>query len=543
MGVLGLCPFVQKACPDVVKYLPNRLRALAGQKIAIDGTLITQRLHFAPVPHEYRHILGWFRLMKEFQDAGVSAICVFDGDERSVAKARETERRREARKLTTARATIEFDRMQRLEKLAAVVNDFSNIPQEETKQVSELFARIVSEQTAFPAAKLSRDYQWDLQEEDLVLFAEGDPSEFSSWSESEPSGSEYYIDRWDALNDDESSPPLDYPTSPINADQNIDEGRPVLPPLYQHSSILETLYTQFQSSVDKLASLTPMAREAASAATEEDARIEYSMSKTQLQLTAEETRFWAELASDAPMDPSEALQSLTGRARALSESYRRRTNPPTTRTYEECKALLRAMGVPCIDSVGSYEAEALAASIVRHGLADYVASEDTDVVVYEAPLLRNLTARNAPLSVWSGADIRSALQLDRETFVDFALLLGTDFTQRIKNVGPARALKFLREHKNIEGVLAAEPKYPPRLAPNAYLHEVAEARRVFETLPPVPDVRLLEQDKDAEEMAEILQRCRLGRLLFNSEEWDYEWALEGNYELSQNNFGDDPSAS
>jgi hypothetical protein len=33
--------------------------------------------------------MGWYNLVKELQDSGVEAICVFDGKERSAAKARE----------------------------------------------------------------------------------------------------------------------------------------------------------------------------------------------------------------------------------------------------------------------------------------------------------------------------------------------------------------------------------------------------------------------------------------------------------------------
>lgn len=51
-----------------------------------DGTLITQRLHFSPTPHRYRHVLGWYRIIKELTECDVRAICVFDGKERSLAK-------------------------------------------------------------------------------------------------------------------------------------------------------------------------------------------------------------------------------------------------------------------------------------------------------------------------------------------------------------------------------------------------------------------------------------------------------------------------
>lgn len=54
-----------------------------------DGTLLTQRFHFAQIPHPYRHVLGWYRLIKELEHFGVEAICVFDGKERNLAKAQE----------------------------------------------------------------------------------------------------------------------------------------------------------------------------------------------------------------------------------------------------------------------------------------------------------------------------------------------------------------------------------------------------------------------------------------------------------------------
>lgn len=41
------------------------------------------------MPHHHRHVLGWHRILTEFKECDVRAICVFDGQERSAAKARE----------------------------------------------------------------------------------------------------------------------------------------------------------------------------------------------------------------------------------------------------------------------------------------------------------------------------------------------------------------------------------------------------------------------------------------------------------------------
>lgn len=269
-----------------------------------------------------------------------------------------------------------------------------------------------------------------------------------------------------------------------------------------------------------------------------DARIEYAMSKQQLQMTLDEGRIWSCFSvppSDVPpLETESALMTLAEHSTAISQSYHRRSNAPTTQTYDECKELSRAMGVPCIDASGPFEAEALACALVMDGHADYVVSEDTDVLVYEAPLLRGITTREAPIVVVHGDAIRATLALDRARYVDFALLLGTDFSQRIKHVGPNRALKFIRQHGSIERVVEQERKYPPRVPVADYLAQVGVARLVFQNLPPLPDMGFLHQSEDdPDAVLDIISRYKLHRVLPGA--WDTHAALAGNY------FGDDPS--
>lgn len=109
----------------------------------------------------------------------------------------------------------------------------------------------------------------------------------------------------------------------------------------------------------------------------------FAMSKTQHQLTVEEGKLWEKLTDpeellDDDASPTETiLASLREKSCFMFQSLVRRSNPPTSITYKESKSILHAMGVPCIESTGSYEAEALASSLVLNGCADYVASEDT----------------------------------------------------------------------------------------------------------------------------------------------------------------------
>lgn len=156
------------------------------------------------------------------------------------------------------------------------------------------------------------------------------------------------------------------------------------------------------------------------------------------------------------------------------------------------------------------------------------------MLIFEVPLLRNITNRQAPLILVSGAEIRRVLKLDRASFVDFALLLGTDFSQRIKNLGPSRAIKLIQTHHRIEDIIDKEPKFVPRQPRDEYLQRVAMARSVFETLPPVPSPDLLQQKEiNNNSVIALLEKHRVFRAAMA--EWDYSTALSGNY------FNDNPT--
>ena len=152
--------------------------------------------------------------------------------------------------------------------------------------------------------------------------------------------------------------------------------------------------------------------------------------------------------------------------------------------------------------------------------------------------MRNIAKKTDPLIILHGSDIRTALHLDQDRFIDFAVLLGTDFSRRIKNVGPNRALKFIREYGSIEEILQREPQYPPREALALYLQQVEVARTVFHTLPPVPDASALQnQEPDDTAVQEILHKYGLWKELSHGYDWSYPQALSGNY------FDDNPAVA
>lgn len=591
MGVLGLIPFLLKTCPQVVRTLPDRLRSLRGRTIAIDGTLITQRLHFAPMPHHHRHVLGWHRIVTELKDFDVNPICVFDGQERSAAKAREVERRKEIQRMERTRGLIEAARLHRLQRLMRLLPHYRSLRASDRQRITETLAKVAV--TRPPGAHpmqgsqrcdsttsttvdgtlaswstippLSRPHFCEygsFTEEDLedVMQATNgeslgvtDHHEASAvWSneaeqEMNVLPSSQYA-RFNALpyDPDTAPPTVNWADAGEHAARRwpLDALAVYTEPCLQPGDIqvaLSALYDEYQQGLDQLTSM-PSSSSSVSVTSDlahdaPEAGIEYAMSKSQLQMTIDEGQVWEAFAtSPLPTELEAILMSLARKSGAISYSYHRRTNLPSPETYKECKEMLRAMGVPCIDTTGPFEAEALASSLVMHGHADVVASEDTDVLVYGAPLLRNIANRDSPLVIVSGSDVYNSLELDRSQFIDFVLLLGTDFSQRIKNVGPQRALKFIKEYGAIEHVIENEIKYPPRIPAAAYLAQVEVARTVFKTLPPVPATDLLQPlPEDPAAISHIIQKCGLHRALH--EHWDHEAALTGNY------FNDNPSAS
>ncbi|KAF8631345.1 hypothetical protein AX15_002457 [Amanita polypyramis BW_CC] len=550
MGVLGLTPFLQKTCPEAIKHLPNRLRELAGKKIVIDGTLITQRMHFAPLPHQHRHVLGWYRLAKELEESGVSAICVFDGKERNLAKSRETTRRREARQLVAARGSLELKRLRRLQKLKCIWQRWRMLDSVDCSRISVLMKALdvpthsigFTKRGPFPALSSEPQPIVDVEREESMkseaidVTEPIDPQGISLENGAKLSPQDSLLPLYDRIQDQPF--PGVTPTAMTLPQQ---EAVGMLPT--EIPKAIRSLFLDYYNSTSQLSLLTPTVLGGPSLLTPQiavdpDTQAEASMSKAQYELTLEEGQLWSKIfvSRDQPEPAIDMIVSrLTQKSSIMSASYLRRMAAPTSKTYDESREILQAMGIPCIESTGAFEAEALASAIVRRGWADYVASEDTDVLLYEAPLLRNITNKCEPLMMLSAAGVRAMLELNHDSFIDFALLLGTDFSERIKNVGPARALKFIKEYGSIECVIASEVKYPPRLPTKAYLSQVELARMIFRTLPPLPEQSLLApRGRDDGEVSQLLQRFSLGRAVLQYEEWDHEAALSGNY------FADNP---
>ena len=128
----------------------------------------------------------------------------------------------------------------------------------------------------------------------------------------------------------------------------------------------------------------------------------------------------------------------------------------TREMTEDAKTLLTYLGIPWMQAPS--EGEAQAAFLARRGDVWAAGSKDYDALLFGAPrLVRFLAVASteflpslgrsrsvAPEIIDLEENLR-ALRLTREQLIDAAILVGTDFFEGVKGIGPKTAAKRVRE--------------------------------------------------------------------------------------------------
>lgn len=187
------------------------------------------------------------------------------------------------------------------------------------------------------------------------------------------------------------------------------------------------------------------------------------------------------------------------------EKFNKRLVKVTKQHNDECKKLLTLMGIPYVEA--PCEAEATCAALVKAGKVYAAATEDMDALTFGTPvLLRHLTASEAkklPIQEFHLNRIHQDMAVTHEQFVDLCILLGSDYCETIRGVGPKRAIDLIKQYKSIEEILENidTKKYP---VPENWLHK--EARRLF-LEPEVVDTSSIElkwTEPDEEKLVEFM---------------------------------------
>ncbi len=158
---------------------------------------------------------------------------------------------------------------------------------------------------------------------------------------------------------------------------------------------------------------------------------------------------------------TEYVEAVSKKDYAKAWSKAVMTGRVTGSVLDDSKRMLTLMGIPWLEALE--DAEAQASYMAAKGDVWAVGGKDYDSLLYGAPILARyltLTGRE-----WLPAQRRSrplipeliklsenleTLEITREQLVDLAILVGTDFNQGAKGIGPKKALKLVHEYGSIE---------------------------------------------------------------------------------------------
>ena len=153
----------------------------------------------------------------------------------------------------------------------------------------------------------------------------------------------------------------------------------------------------------------------------------------------------------------------------------------TWQQMNQCKEILRAMGIPVIES--PEESDSQCANLSKINLAYGVGSEDMDILTFGAKkLLRNISSsKKNEIIEYDLEKILSELKYTQQEFIDLCILLGCDYVEHIDGIGKKKAKEIIDEYRTIDNFLktSSDVKNGKYKIEDDYVEKVNLARDYF----------------------------------------------------------------
>jgi flap endonuclease-1 len=134
--------------------------------------------------------------------------------------------------------------------------------------------------------------------------------------------------------------------------------------------------------------------------------------------------------------------------------YFKRSSQITKEQWNQCRDLLEMMGIPYINA--PEEADSQCAYLAKMGLVDSVFTEDMDILTFGSPkIIRNLTSHKVEVSEINLQDLLDKFELNYEQFVEFCILLGSDYCSGIRDITTKMILEYYLKSKNLDDTIKA----------------------------------------------------------------------------------------
>ncbi len=133
------------------------------------------------------------------------------------------------------------------------------------------------------------------------------------------------------------------------------------------------------------------------------------------------------------------------------------------RMVEDAKRLLSLMGIPVVQAPS--EAEAQASFMARKGDVWASGTQDYDSLLFGSPVVvRNITLTGKQRLPSKGIEVKlepeiiflqdvlDGLKITREQLIDIGILIGTDYNEGIRGIGPKKAYELIKKYGSIERI-------------------------------------------------------------------------------------------
>lgn len=185
--------------------------------------------------------------------------------------------------------------------------------------------------------------------------------------------------------------------------------------------------------------------------------------------------------------------------------------------YKEFKDFLINLGLPVIQARG--DGERVCSILCLKNLVTAVYSDDSDNIAFCCPLLiTGKSQRNSEGDLVFPECIRTDVILEKfgwnsQQFLDFCILCGTDFNERIPLVGPKKAFGLIEKYGSIDGLPNSfrekiEEKINKKIEDHLNLES---CRKLFSCIEPnelVEELNLDPKVDDEEQILFTIQECQ-----------------------------------
>jgi flap endonuclease-1 len=125
---------------------------------------------------------------------------------------------------------------------------------------------------------------------------------------------------------------------------------------------------------------------------------------------------------------------------------------------EQCKEFLEKSGIPYCTAPS--DAEKYCAFLQKNELVNYTVTDDTDAVTFGCQKILK-TSINRNIIEIDSSKILLDFDMEFDSFVDYCILSGCDYTDTINQIGPVTSYNLIKKHKTIENVLKTIEKIKP----------------------------------------------------------------------------------